>query len=240
MQQSQAKDFADRVKYLTRDTAIGKQRMPENQRENAEEKSTPSSSSGNQSGKGHRANKSEIYSKVVETRGVGTLSRLSAGTGLRRSPAARPPPRPPCVTLRRVAVSLRPWTVTRSSLRVLRRVATLCRPLRPVFLLVSFSCSQGPVVGVLGWCWLVWGSFLGHCCPLPSALRSSTTCSAVCPWACGPSGRCFFTGPWTVTRSSLRCCGGLLRSDGCCGPWAPPGAMHAYLWGWGRGRLLVP
>ena len=38
MQQSQAKDFADRAKYLTRDTAIGKQRMPENQRENAEEK----------------------------------------------------------------------------------------------------------------------------------------------------------------------------------------------------------
>ena len=50
-QQSQAKDFANRVKYLTRDTAIGKQRMPENQRENAEEKSTPSSFSGNQSGK---------------------------------------------------------------------------------------------------------------------------------------------------------------------------------------------
>ena len=67
MQPSQAKDFADRVKYLTRDTAIGKQRMPENQRENAEEKisSTPSSSSGNQSGRGHRTNKSEIYLNVL-------------------------------------------------------------------------------------------------------------------------------------------------------------------------------
>ena len=31
-----------------------------------------------------------------------------------------------------------PWTVTRSSLRMLRRVAAFCRPLRPVLLLVSF------------------------------------------------------------------------------------------------------
>ena len=30
-----------------------------------------------------------------------------------------------------------PWTVTRSSLRMLRRVAACCRPLRPVLLLVS-------------------------------------------------------------------------------------------------------
>ena len=51
-----------------------------------------------------------------------------------------------------------PWTVTRSSLRMLRRVAAFCRPLRPVFLLVSLSCSRSPVVGVLGavldvaWC----------------------------------------------------------------------------------------
>ena len=45
-----------------------------------------------------------------------------------------------------------PWTVTRSSLRMLRRVATFCRPLRPVLLLVSFPRSQSPVVGVLGLC----------------------------------------------------------------------------------------
>ena len=31
-----------------------------------------------------------------------------------------------------------PWTVTRSSLRMLRRVAAFCRPLPPVLLLVSF------------------------------------------------------------------------------------------------------
>ena len=34
-----------------------------------------------------------------------------------------------------------PWTVTRSSLRMLRRVAAFCRPLRPVLLLVSFPRS---------------------------------------------------------------------------------------------------
>ena len=45
-----------------------------------------------------------------------------------------------------------PWTVTRSSLRMLRRVAAFCRPLRPVLLLVSFLRSQSLVVGVLGLC----------------------------------------------------------------------------------------
>ena len=45
-----------------------------------------------------------------------------------------------------------PWTVTRSSLRMLRRVAAFCRPLRPVLLLVSFPRSRSPVVGVLGLC----------------------------------------------------------------------------------------
>ena len=45
-----------------------------------------------------------------------------------------------------------PWTVTRSSLHMLRRVAAFCRPLRPVLLLVSFPRSGSPVVGVLGLC----------------------------------------------------------------------------------------
>ena len=45
-----------------------------------------------------------------------------------------------------------PWTVARSSLRMLRRVAAFCRPLRPVLLLVSFPRSRSPVVGVLGLC----------------------------------------------------------------------------------------
>ena len=48
-----------------------------------------------------------------------------------------------------------PWTVTRSSLRMLRRVCAFCRPLWPVLLLVSFSHSRSPVVGVLvlRWMW---------------------------------------------------------------------------------------
>ena len=46
-----------------------------------------------------------------------------------------------------------PWTVTRSSLRMLRWVAAFCRPLRPVLPLVSFPRSRSPVVVVLGLCW---------------------------------------------------------------------------------------
>ena len=45
-----------------------------------------------------------------------------------------------------------PWTVTRSSLRMLRRVAAFCRPLQPLLLLVSFPRSRSPVVGVPGLC----------------------------------------------------------------------------------------
>ena len=47
-----------------------------------------------------------------------------------------------------------PRTVTRSSLRMLHRVAVFCRPLRPVLLLVSFPHSRSPVVGVPGLCWM--------------------------------------------------------------------------------------
>ena len=47
-----------------------------------------------------------------------------------------------------------PWTVTHSSLRMLRRVTAFCWPLRPVLLLVAFPCSWSPVVGVLGLCWM--------------------------------------------------------------------------------------
>ena len=98
-----------------------------------------------------------------------------------------------------------PWTVTRSSLRMLHRVAAFRRPLRPVLLLVSFPRSWSPVVGVLGlcwkWqyvpfarqrrpvvgvlglCWLLWGSFDCFCCPPTSVLRPSTTCLSVFPRA---------------------------------------------------------
>ena len=60
-----------------------------------------------------------------------------------------------------------PWTVTRSSLRVLRRVAAFCRPLWPVFLLVSFPRQRSPVVGTMGLCWLVRGSLCGFAAHSP-------------------------------------------------------------------------
>ena len=64
------------------------------------------------------------------------------------------PPPPPCdIPLGRCSFT-GPWTVTRSSLRMLRRVAAFCRPLRPVLLLVSLPRLRSPVVGVPGRCWL--------------------------------------------------------------------------------------
>ena len=63
------------------------------------------------------------------------------------------PPQPPLCDIPSGCCSFTgPWTVTRSSLRMLRRVAAFCRPLRPVLLLVSFPRSRSLVVGVLGLC----------------------------------------------------------------------------------------
>ena len=64
------------------------------------------------------------------------------------------PAPPPCDIPSGCCSFTGPWTVTRSSLRMLRRVAAFCRPLRPVLLLVSFPRSRSPVVGVLGLCWM--------------------------------------------------------------------------------------
>ena len=73
-----------------------------------------------------------------------------------------------------------PWTVTRSSLRILRRVAAFRRPLQPVLLLVSLPRLQSPVAGVLGLCWI----------PLPPTQKPSsphhptpldTRCTTQCP-----------------------------------------------------------
>ena len=102
-----------------------------------------------------------------------------------------------------------PWTVTRSSLRMLRRLAAFCWPLRPVLLLVlfprsrspvvrvlglvgvlelcwmwhgvPFACQRRPVVGIVTLCWFLWGSFDCFRCPHASVLRSSTTYLSVFP-----------------------------------------------------------
>ena len=63
-----------------------------------------------------------------------------------------------------------PWTVTRSSLRVLRRVAAFCRPLRPVLLLVSIPRSRSPIVGPCRGC-----AGCGRMCCLPPPPPNSTT-----------------------------------------------------------------
>ena len=65
-------------------------------------------------------------------------------------PRTPTPPPPPCDIPSGCCFFTGPWTVTRSSLRMLRRVAAFCRPLRPVLLLVSFPRSRSPVVGVPG------------------------------------------------------------------------------------------
>ena len=54
------------------------------------------------------------------------------------------PPPPPCDIPSGCGSFTGPWTVTRSSLRMLRRVAAFCRPLRPVLLLVSFLVFAEP------------------------------------------------------------------------------------------------
>ena len=67
--------------------------------------------------------------------------------------SGRPPP-PLCDIPSGCCLFTGPWTVTRSSLRMLRRGAAFCRPLRPVLPLVSFPRSRSPVVGVPGLCWM--------------------------------------------------------------------------------------
>ena len=114
---------------------------------------------------------------------------------------ATPPPPPPRDIPFGCCFFTGPWTVTRSSLRVLRRVAAFCRPLRPVLLLLSFPRPRSPVVGVPGlWrdvpfahqrrpvvgvlgvvLWLLRGSLDCVCCPHTSVFRPSTTCLSVCP-----------------------------------------------------------
>ena len=81
------------------------------------------------------------------------LPRPTSGTGCRPHPSPIPHCLSPLCDIPSGCCSFTgPWTVTRSSLRMLRRVAAFCRPLRPVLLLVPFPRSRSPVVGVLGLC----------------------------------------------------------------------------------------
>ena len=80
------------------------------------------------------------------------------------------PPPPPCDIPSGRCFFTGPWTVTRSSLRMLRRVAAFCRPLRPVLLLVSFPRSRSLVVGVPGLCWWRDVPFAGQWRPVVGVL----------------------------------------------------------------------
>ena len=74
---------------------------------------------------------------------------------------------PPCGIPSGGGFFARPWTVTRSSLRMLRRVAAFCRPLRPVLPLVSLPRPWSPVVGALGVVPVVAGFVLRSLLPTP-------------------------------------------------------------------------
>ena len=86
-----------------------------------------------------------------------------------------------------------PWTVTRSSLRMLRRVAAFCRPLRPGLLLVSFPRSRSPVVGVLGLCWMWQGV------PFARQRRPVVSVLGLC-WLLQGSFDCFYCPHTSVLR----------------------------------------
>ena len=82
------------------------------------------------------------------------LKREGSHMKLSAPEISRNPPPPPCDIPSGCCSFTGPWTITHSSLRMLRWVAAFCCPLRPVLLLVSFPRSRSPVVGVPGLCWM--------------------------------------------------------------------------------------
>ena len=118
-----------------------------------------------------------------------------------------------------------PWTVTRSSLRMLHRVAAFCRPLRPVLLLVSFPRSRSPVVGVLGLC-CMW-----HGVPFARQRRPIVGVLRMCWWLPG-SFDCFCCPHTSVHRPFPPLCQSLPR--------AQEGDLSWYPFGWGTLRRRTP
>ena len=74
--------------------------------------------------------------------------RLQYTKGVQPLPLS--PPAPLCDIPSGCCFFTGPWTITCSSLRMLRRVAAFCRPLRLVLLLVSFPQCAGAVLDVAG------------------------------------------------------------------------------------------
>ena len=72
-----------------------------------------------------------VHPGVLCTWAEETWCRAGRGVG-----ALFEPPPPLCDIPSGCCVYTGPWTVTRSSRRMLRRVTAFCRPLRPVLLLV--------------------------------------------------------------------------------------------------------
>ena len=126
-------------------------------------------------------------------------------------------PPPPCVTFRRVVVSFTgPWTLTRSCLRILRRVAAVCRPLRPVLPLVSLPRSWSPEFAplptppppphCLGDAPVLWGRWAVHdCTSRTPAVTATGRRAPLTPGApqrrgqCRPlPGPCSRTEPWAT------------------------------------------
>ena len=142
---------------------------------------------------------------------------------LSEPPFQTPPPpsswelkRAPCVTFVGLLFLHGPWTVTDSSLRVLRRAAAFCRPLRPVFLLVSLLRWRIPGIGVLGV--VLVGAGVVSWLLLPSALRTPVTHHLP---------RCVSAGMWWL--------GVRLMWGPCLGSWLRPGHGLLHLpWGGGK------
>ena len=99
----------------------------------------------------HRLLKSVVTSWAVERGGTAAHWSLFSRPSLGRRRAPCPAISPPlCDIPSGCCFFTGPWTVTRFFPSHAASVAVFCRPLRPVFLLVSFSRWRSPVVGVLG------------------------------------------------------------------------------------------